>query len=156
MATHSSILVWRIPWTEEPGGYSPWGHKELDMTEQLTLLTPFSKWKTFFLGALISILYPSVQFSHSVMSDSLWPHELQHARPPCPSPTPRVYLNLCLLSRWCHPTISSSVVPSPPALNLSQHQGLFKWVSSLHHVAKVLEFQLQHQSFQITPRTDLL
>ena len=46
--------------------------------------------------------------------------------------------------------------PSPPALNLSQHQGLFKWVSSSHEVAKVLEFQLQHQSFQWTPRTDLL
>ena len=46
--------------------------------------------------------------------------------------------------------------PSPPALNLSQHQGLFKWVSSLHQVAKVLEFQLQYQSFQWTPRTDLL
>ena len=46
--------------------------------------------------------------------------------------------------------------PSPPALNLSQHQGLFKWVSSLHQVAKVLEFQLQHQSFQWTHRTDLL
>ena len=46
--------------------------------------------------------------------------------------------------------------PSPPALNLSQHQGLFKWVSSLHQVAKVLEFQLQHQSYQWTPRTDLL
>ena len=46
--------------------------------------------------------------------------------------------------------------PSPPALNLSQHQGLFKWVSFLHQVAKVLEFQLQHQSFQWTPRTDLL
>ena len=46
--------------------------------------------------------------------------------------------------------------PSPPALNLSQHQGLFKWISSLHQVAKVLEFQLQHQSFQWTPRTDFL
>ena len=46
--------------------------------------------------------------------------------------------------------------PSPPTLNLSQHQGLFKWVSSFHQVAKVLEFQLQHQSFQWTPRTDLL
>ena len=46
--------------------------------------------------------------------------------------------------------------PSPSAINLSQHQGLFKWVSSLHQVAKVLEFQLQHQSFQWTPRTDLL
>ena len=52
----------------------------------------------------------SVQFSHSVMSNSLWPHELQHARPPCPSPTPRVYSNSCPLSQWCHPTISSSVV----------------------------------------------
>ena len=55
--------------------------------------------------------FSSVQFSHSVMSNSLWPHELQHARPPCPSPTPGVYLNSCPLSRWCHPTISSSVIP---------------------------------------------
>ena len=53
----------------------------------------------------------SVQFSCSVMPDSLQPYELQHARPPCPSPTPRVYPNSCPLSRWCHPTISSSVVP---------------------------------------------
>ena len=53
----------------------------------------------------------SVQFSCSVMSDSLWPHEPQHTRPPCPSPTPGVYPNLCPLSQWCHPTISSSVVP---------------------------------------------
>ena len=51
------------------------------------------------------------QFSHSVVSDSLWPHELQHARLPCPSPTPGVHPNPCPLSRWCHPTISSSVVP---------------------------------------------
>ena len=54
---------------------------------------------------------PSVQFSHSVISDSLWPHELQHARPPCPSRTPGVYPNSCPLCWWCHPTISSSVVP---------------------------------------------
>ena len=52
-----------------------------------------------------------VQFSHSVKSDSLWPNRLQHARPPCPSPTPGVYPNSCTLSQWCHPTISSSVVP---------------------------------------------
>ena len=56
-------------------------------------------------------LFSSVQFSCSVMSDSLQPHELQHARPPCPSPTPRVYSNSCPSSRWCHPAISSSVVP---------------------------------------------
>ena len=52
----------------------------------------------------------SVQFSHSVVSDSLQPHELQHARPPCPSPTPGVHSNSRLSSRWCHPAISSSVV----------------------------------------------
>ena len=53
----------------------------------------------------------SVQFSLSVMFNSLWPHESQHARPPCPSPTCRVYSNSCPTSQWCHPTISSSVVP---------------------------------------------
>ena len=52
-----------------------------------------------------------VQFSCSVVSDSLWPHESQHARLPWPTPTPRVHPNSCLLSQWCHPTISSSVVP---------------------------------------------
>ena len=52
-----------------------------------------------------------VQFRRSAVSDSLWPHGLQHARPPCPSPTPGVYSNSCPLSRWCHPTISSSVIP---------------------------------------------
>ena len=53
----------------------------------------------------------SVQFSRSVVSYSLWPHELQHARPPCPSPTPGVHPNPCPSSQWCHPTISSSAVP---------------------------------------------
>ena len=56
-------------------------------------------------------MHASVQFSHSVVSESLQPHELQHSRPPCPSPTPGVYPNSCPLSWWCHPTISSSVVP---------------------------------------------
>ena len=98
----------------------------------------------------------SVQFSRSVMSASLRPHESQHARPPCPSPTPGVYSNSCPLSWWCHPAISFSVIPFSFCPNLFQHQGLFQWVNSLHKVAKVLEFQPQHQSFQWTPRTDLL
>ena len=55
--------------------------------------------------------FSSVQFSHSVMSDSLRPHELQKARPPCPSPAPGAYSNSCPSSQWCHPAISSSVVP---------------------------------------------
>ena len=79
---------------------------------------------------LISLNISSVQFSLSVMSNSLWPHGLQHARPLCPSPTPGVYSNSCPSSQWCHPTISSSVVPSLPAFNLSQHQGLFQWFRS--------------------------
>ena len=56
-------------------------------------------------------LFFKFQFSHSVMTNSLRPHRLQHARSPCPSPTPRVYSNSCPLSQWCHPTISSSVIP---------------------------------------------
>ena len=60
---------------------------------------------------LLDVQFSSVQFNHSVMSDTLWPHELQHARPPCPSPTPRVYANSCPSSQWCHATISSFVIP---------------------------------------------
>ena len=56
-------------------------------------------------------MFSSVQFSRLVMSDSLWPHGSRHARPPCPSPTPGVHLKSCPSSWWCHPTISSSVVP---------------------------------------------
>ena len=89
-----------------------------------------------------------LQFNHSVVSDSFRPHEPQHTRPPCSSPTPRVHPNPCSLSQWCHPTSHPLSSPSPPAFSLSQHQGLFKWVSSSYEVAKVLEFQLQHQSFQ--------
>ena len=85
----------------------------------------------------------SVQFSHSVVSDSLQPHGLHYARPPCPSLTPGVYSNSCPLNPWCHPTISSSVILFSISFNHCQHQGLFKCVSSLHQVAKVLEFQLQ-------------
>ena len=69
--------------------------------------------------------YGSVQFSHSVVSDSLWPHGLQHARLPCPSPTPWAYSNSCPLSRWCHPTISSSVVPFSSRLQSFPASGSF-------------------------------
>ena len=81
-----------------------------------------------------------IQFSRSVVSNSSRSHGLQHARSPCPSLTPGVYSNSCPLSQWCHPTISSSVVPFSFCLHLSLHKDLFKWVSSLHQVAKVLEF----------------
>ena len=67
-----------------------------------------------------------VQFSHSVMSNCLWPHQLQHARPPCPSPTPGVYSNSCALRQWCHPTISSSVVPFSSCLQCFRASGSFQ------------------------------
>ena len=103
----------------------------------------------------LHMVHASVQFSRSVVSNSLRPHGLRHSTPPCPSPTPRVCPNSCPLSWWCHPTISSSVIlfSSCP---LPQHQSLFQWISSLHQVAKVLAFQLQHQSFQWILKIDLL
>ena len=100
----------------------------------------------------------SVQFSCSVVSNSLWPHGLQHTRPPCPSPTPGAYStpvhdeSVMPSNHLSHPLLS----PSPPTFNLSLHQGLFKWVSSSHQVAKVLVLQLQHKSFQWIFRTDFL
>ena len=75
---------------------------------------------------------------------TLQPHGLQHTRLPCPSPSPRDYSNSCPLSQWCHPTISSSVIPFSSRLQSSQHQGLFQWVSSSHQVAKVSIAVLQY------------
>ena len=71
------------------------------------------------------LLLLSVQFSCSVMSNSLWPHGLQHARPLCPTPTHRVYSDSCPLSQWCHPTISSSVVPFSSCLQSFPASGSF-------------------------------
>ena len=68
----------------------------------------------------------SVQFNHLVVSDSLWPHGLQHARLPCPSPTPGVYSNSCPLSRWCHPTILSSVIAFSSCLESLLASGSFQ------------------------------
>ena len=82
---------------------------------------------------LLRYTISSVHFSHSVTSDSLRPHESQHARPPCPSPTPEVHSNSCPLSRWCHPAISSSVIAfsscpqSLPASESFPMSQLFAW-----------------------------
>ena len=89
----------------------------------------------------------SVQFSHSVMSDSLKPHGLQHARPPCPSPTPRICSNSCPLSRSCHPTISSSVVPFSSPLQSFPASGSFK-MNQL--------FASSGQSIGVSPSTSVL
>ena len=73
-----------------------------------------------------TILISGVHFSLSVVSSSLRPHGLRHTRPPCPSPTPEVYSNSCPLSRWCHPTMSSSVVPSSSHLQSFPASGSFQ------------------------------
>ena len=101
-------------------------------------------------------IFNSVQFSCSVVSDSLRPHESQHARPPCPSPTPGVHSDSGPSSQWCHPAISSSVVPfsscpqSLPASGSFPMSQLFTWGGQSIGVL------LSHQSFPWTPRTDLL
>ena len=101
------------------------------------------------------IQHPVSQFSHSVVSDSLRPHESQHARPPCPSPTPRVYSNSCPSSRWCHPAIFSSVIPfsscsqSLPASESFPMSQLITWGSQSTGVsasASVLPVNTQHWS----------
>ena len=115
MAAHLSILAWKIPWTEEPGGLQSIesqrvGHDWAPSTQFLVTgqRTERPHFKPLLsAGSLRSVQFSSSQFSHSVMSDSLWPHGPQHA---CPSPTPGVYPNSCPSSRWCHPTISSSVI----------------------------------------------
>ena len=76
--------------------------------------------------ALLARRFSSVQFSRSVVSDSLWPHGLKHARLPCPSPTPRAYSNSCPVSQWCHPTISSSVIPFSSCLQSFLASGSFQ------------------------------
>ena len=76
------------------------------------------------------VLFSSVQFSHSVVSDCFWHHGLQHTRPPCPSPAPGVHSDSCPLSRWCHPDISSSVVPFSSCLRSFPASVSFQWVSS--------------------------
>ena len=94
----------------------------------------------------------TTQFSCSVVSDSLRPHGLQHARPPCPSPTPRVYPNSCRSCSWCHPTISSSVIPFSSCLQSSPASGSFPMSQffasggqSIEISASVLPMNIQSQ-----------
>ena len=89
------------------------------------------------------------------MSDSLQPHGLQHAGVPCPSPTPRACSNSRPSSQWCHPAISSSIIPFTSCLHSSQHQDLCQWVSSSHQVAKVLELQRMRWLDGITKSMDI-
>ena len=125
-------------------GYSPWSQR---VTHD---------WETNTFIHMILSRASSVQFSCSVMSNTLWPHGLQHARPLCPSSAPGVYSNLCSLTWWCHLTISSSVIPSSSRLQSFPASGSFPTSQLLTTGGQILEFQLQHQSFQWIFRTDFL
>ena len=157
MATHSSILAGRIPSVEEPCrlqsiGSQRVGHNWSDLACTHThrclcvcvcVFTAFSfvfnhlkqsKGTMSSMFYIYRLRYENVfQFRRSVVSDCLRPHESQHARPPCPSPTPRVHSNSCPLSRWCHLAISSSVGPlfsclqSLPASGSFPMSQLFTW-----------------------------
>ena len=101
-------------------------------------------WKNLYVGRHL-FLEHSVQFSHSVMSDSLRPHEAQHTRPPCPSSTPGVQSDSRPLSQWCHPAISSSVVPFSSCPNPFQHQSfpmsqLFTWGGQSIEISALASF----------------
>ena len=133
--------------TEEP--LKNWEVDHPNKSMKPRILKMIQKWWSWSLLALsgrrctkLMFFFSSVQFSRSVVSNSLRPHELQHTRPPCPSPTPKftqTYVHrVGDAIQTSHPLSS----PSPSAPNPSQHQSLFQWVNSLHEVAKVLEFQL--------------
>ena len=113
----------------------------MDLENVILRKSEKDKYYIFVIWRILKVIQMKSE-SHSVMSDSLQPHELQHARPPCPSPTPGFYSNSWPSSRWWHPALSTSVIPFFSCPKSFQHQGLFQWVNSSHEVAKVLEFQL--------------
>ena len=171
---------WRRKWQPTPvflpgkshgwrslAGYSPWGHKESDMTERLYFISLHFTSLHSSVGQIgtISVLSISlsserstVQFSSVAQSCATLCDPMDHGTPSLP-----VHHQLPEFTQthvhWVSDAIQPShplTSPSPLALNLSQHQGLFKWVSSLHQVAKVLEFQIHHQFSQWIFRTDFL
>ena len=131
-----SALEGEVLTTGPPGKSLQWIFKSWKIGRTtVVLINCFNNW---------SIVISSVQFSLSVMSDSLRPHE--HARPPCPSPTPRVHSNSCPSSRWCHPAVSSSVVPfsscpqSLPASGSFPMSQLFTWGDQSTGVSALASF----------------
>ena len=146
---------------QSPLGFGRQGHRLHNSVVECRIVRGHIKWDVYWYSHLWTIHsmqegWASVQFGCSVVSDSWRPHGLQHTRLPCPSPRTGAYLNSRPSCRWCHPAISSSSSSCPPAFTLSQHQGLFQWVGSLHQEAKLLEFQLQHQSCQWIFRINFL
>ena len=137
-ATHSSTLAWWIPRKEATGRLQYMGYPKIRFTNQTANMIPThgcqihaSNLHVYRKIYVLSCSPPepqfsSVQLSHSVVSNSLQPHGLQHARSPCPTPDSAVYTNSCSLSRWCHPTISSYVIPFSSHLQSFPVSGSFQ------------------------------
>ena len=146
----SCVIKWPyIHPTSSMGGFFFLIHQQWILSCIWSLVVLISVvWYLMIFTPCFLVQFSSVQFSCSVMSDSLWPHALQQAKLPFPSPTPGACsAHVHRVSDAIQPSYPLSS-PSPPAFDLSQHQGLFKWVSSSHQEAKDLELQLQRQSFQ--------
>ena len=156
-ASVAKVMEGRLPWTNWPW-FLPWimavTSDSIWFELQLPFLSPFPLTNRHSL----STQQPQIrsdQISRSVTSDSLWPHESQHAKPPSLSPTPGVHWDSRPSSQWCHPAISSSVVPfsscpqSLPASECFPMSQLFAWGG------QSIGVQLQHHSFQRNPRADL-
>ena len=134
--------------------YSPWGHKGLETTKWLD-------WTVNKILVLRHTIIPQqnlwllLLFNCSVVSNSLQLLGLQHARPPCPSPFPKVCPSSCSLHWWCHPAVSSSDTLFSFCPLSFPASGLSQWVICSHQVTKILELQIQHPSFQWIFRIDL-
>ena len=135
MATHSSILPWKTPWIEEPGGLQSIGLErvEHEWSNLACSCCSVTKW-------CLTLCDP---MDCSTTGS-------------CPPLSPRVCSKSCPLSWWCYLTILSSDMPFSCCLQSFPNQYLFQWVGFLHQVARVLELQLQHQSFQSIFRVDFL
>ena len=143
--------------------YKPTGKGQVILSTHLNnnflMRSTFGEYSHGTQNILIIFFFPfsSVQFRPSVMSNSLQPYELQHTRPLCPSPSPGAYPNSCPSSQWCHPTISSSVVPFSSCLQSCPTSGSFPTSQFFASGGQSIgAFQLQHQSFQWIFRTDFL
>ena len=137
------LVLW--PLFKSYDTFSLWGEDGDDDNDVITMMIMISLSCTKY-----------YQLSHSVMSNSLQPHGLQHARLPCPSPTPGACSNSCPLVGDAIQPSWILCVPFSSSFNLPRPQGPFQWVSSSHQLAKVLKLQRQHWSFQWIFRTDFL
>ena len=137
-----------LPWRDRTGCYDL--HSWMLSFKPVFSLSYFTFIKNLFRSSFLVAIKVDNQVSHLGMSNYLRPHELQHTRLPCPTPTPRACSNSCPLSLWCHPTILSSVIPFS-GLSLFQHQSLYQWESSSYQVTKYWSF-----SFSISPSNKYL